>query len=153
MILPKTLITWLPLAVGNVAADPAPPAMNFLYSVNLTFNALTTLNIGNTSMGRRVAYPISGGTFVGPNMIGKALYGLDWGLSDFNGAFREDTVYYLQTDDGALIYVRANGIRKNVHHVFETSSVRYAWLNTAVGFAQGRQFKGGVGLDVWQMGI
>ncbi|KAK3326867.1 hypothetical protein B0H66DRAFT_530856 [Apodospora peruviana] len=148
----QPLFLWLSLAVGTcLAADPVPQS-TFLYSVNLTFPGNGNLNIGRTSAGNRVAMPILGGTFAGPKLSGVALYGLDWGLTDNFGIFREDTIYYLQTADGALIMVRANGIGQNVHHSFETSSSKYSWLNGVIGYAAGRQVRGQVGLDVWQMG-
>lgn len=74
---------------------------------------------------------------------------MDYGFTDGAGAFREDTVYYLETNDGALIYVRALGIGNNVHHTFETSAANYTWLNPAIAYARGRNYVGGVGLDVW----
>ncbi|KAK0720964.1 hypothetical protein B0H67DRAFT_445344, partial [Lasiosphaeris hirsuta] len=128
---------------------PAPPTFTFLYSVNLTFPRIKNLNIGQTPLGNRVAWPIEGGAFDGPLLKGKALYGLDYGFTDGAGTFREDTVYYLETDDGALIYVRALGIGNNVHHTFETSAANYTWLNSAIAYARGRNYAGGVGLDVW----
>ncbi|KAK3327051.1 hypothetical protein B0T19DRAFT_399959 [Cercophora scortea] len=143
------ILLWLSLAMSSLA-DPAPPPLTFLYAVNLTFNGAGTLNIGQTAMGRRVAYPISGGTFSGPLMSGVALYGLDWGLTDNRGVFREDTIYYLYTNDSAVIMVRAIGIGRNVHHTFETSAAKYMWLNNVVAFAGSRSVVGAVGLDVWQ---
>ncbi len=77
--------------------------------------------------------------------------GLDWGLTDTNATYREDTVYFLQTDDGANIMVTAKGLGINVHHTFETGDPRYAWLNYACGYAAGYGVLQGVGLDVYQL--
>jgi hypothetical protein len=77
--------------------------------------------------------------------------GLDWGINDTNGIFREDTVYILQTTDGANIWVRAQGIGNNVHHTFQTGHANYSWLNNVIGYAAGARIKQGVRLDVWQV--
>ena len=43
------------------------------------------------------------------------------------------------------------GHAPNVHVLFETASEKYAWLNSAVAYASGGPFEGGVALDVWQV--
>lgn len=84
--------------------------------------------------------------------LGKVNFGLDWGLVDSNGTWREDTVYFLQTDDGVNIMVRAQGQGANVHHRFEVASnTTYYWLNNVVAYAMGTQVENGVILDVWQV--
>jgi Protein of unknown function (DUF3237) len=82
---------------------------------------------------------------------GKVLFGLDWGLTDRNSTFREDTVYYLRTDDGANIMVRAQGQGVNVHHSFDVANEKYTWLNNVVGYALGLPADAGVSLEVWQV--
>ena len=59
---------------------------------------------------------------------------------------------FLQTNDGANIFVIAKGQGDNVHHTFETGFEKYTWLNNVVGYARGRHDGGGVQLDVWQVG-
>ena len=58
---------------------------------------------------------------------------------------------FLQTTDGANIYVIAKGQGDNVHHTFETGHKKYAWLNNVVGYARGGRLSGGVQLNVWQV--
>lgn len=87
--------------------------------------------------------------------LGSVWLGLDWGIVDSKKSFREDTVYILTTDDGADIFVRAQGIRGNVTHFFETGSQKYFWLNEVVAYATGGRAENatwkGVHLDVWQV--
>jgi len=59
-------------------------------------------------------------------------------------------VYYLQTKDGADIFVRARGLGLNVHHTFDATGA-YAWLNSVTAYARGSSWEGGVRLDVWQV--
>jgi hypothetical protein len=67
------------------------------------------------------------GTFEGPKLKGRVITGLDWGLTDSNAPFRQDTVYFLETVDKANIMVRAHGLGRNVHHTFGTSHPQYTW--------------------------
>lgn len=211
----KHLLSLLALAATAVAA-PTPPALTFLYSVNLTMPAGTEL--GHVPYGSRALLPISGGTFSGPKLngilpsfaclpgdsaarpicsstrpfhplssptphrfpstkpkstpelktetktktkltlpppsshqTGKVGIGLDWGLTDAKGIFSPDAVYALHTDDNATIMVTEKGHAPHVHILFETSSDKYAWLNSIVGYATGVPYEGGVALDVWQV--
>lgn len=48
--------------------------------------------------------------------------------------------------------VTEKGHAPHVHILFETASPKYEWLNSAVGYATGAPFEGGVALDVWQVG-
>ena len=82
---------------------------------------------------------------------GKVGIGLDWGLTDSKGIFNPDAVYALHTDDNSTIMVTEKGHAPHVHILFETSSDKYAWLNSIVGYATGAPFEGGVTLDVWQV--
>lgn len=85
--------------------------------------------------------------------IGKVVGGMDWGLTDSKGVFSPDAIYVLETADNATIAVFEKGYAPNVHILFETSSSKYAWLNSAVAYAGGGPFEGGVALDVWQVSI
>ncbi|KAK0729549.1 hypothetical protein B0H67DRAFT_501072 [Lasiosphaeris hirsuta] len=144
----------LPLAVlafaASVIADPKPPPLTYLYSVNLTF--APTITIGSVPSGSRDLLPISGGAFTGPKFSGKVGSGLDWGLTDSKGIFSPDALYTLITNDNATVLVFEKGHAPNVHILFETASPKYSWLNAVVAYATGGPSDAGVSLDVWQLG-
>lgn len=56
------------LAAAALAAEPAPPPLTYLYSVNLTFAA--PVSIGEVPYGTRDLLTISGGTVSGPKING-----------------------------------------------------------------------------------
>ena len=64
----SALLLLLPAAVDGLA-DPTPPAVEYLYTVNLTFPK-TNLTVGATPLGKRGGWPIDGGVFAGPKMNG-----------------------------------------------------------------------------------
>lgn len=167
--LPLSLLT---LAATALAADPAPPKLTYLYSANLTFAAPIT--IGSVPSGSRNLLTISGGTVKGPKIngtppgspfktplppgctdvgTGKIGSGVDWGLTDSKGVFSPDALYTLHTDDNATVLVFEKGHAPNVQILFETASEKYAWLNSAVGYASGGPNDVGIGLDVWQVSL
>jgi hypothetical protein len=103
---------------------------------------------------------VTGGTFEGPKLRGTVRAGGgDWLLSHDDGHNELDVRATLETDDGALIYVRYGGVLKvepavaanavagaNVSPAsyyfrtqprFETGSERYKWLNTLVSIGYG----------------
>ncbi|KAK4171189.1 hypothetical protein QBC36DRAFT_367715 [Triangularia setosa] len=137
------------LAATVLAADPAPPPLNYLFSVNLTF--AEPISIGSVPYGTRDLLTISGGTAVGPKISGKVGKGLDWGLTSRQGVFSPDALYSLHTDDNATILIFEKGHAPHVHILFETASPKYEWLNSAVAYATGGPNEVGVGLDVWQV--
>ncbi len=61
----------LSLAALGLAADPKPPALTFLYAINLTIPNAATVQIGNTPTGARGLLSITGGSFWGPKLNGK----------------------------------------------------------------------------------
>ncbi|KAK3899290.1 hypothetical protein C8A05DRAFT_37098 [Staphylotrichum tortipilum] len=143
-------LSLLTLAVTALAADPTPPKLTYLYSANLTF--LAPITIGAVPSGSRNLLTISGGTVKGPKINGKVGSGVDWGLTDSKGVFSPDALYTLHTSDNATILVFEKGHAPNVQILFETASEKYAWLNSAVGYASGGPNDVGIGLDVWQIG-
>jgi hypothetical protein len=71
------------------------------------------LELGAVSQGRRRIVPLTGGAFTGPELNGKLLPGAsaDWQIVLPDGTALGDIRYTLQTDDGALLYVRSRGVR------------------------------------------
>lgn len=117
---------------------------------------------------------MTGGRFQGPRLEGQVLPGSgDWPLVSAGGAIRIDARATLLTGDGALIYMRYEGMRSGPPEVierlnrgeevdessyyfrialfFETGAARYEWLNYLVAVGSGRRIPGGVGYEVHEV--
>jgi hypothetical protein len=140
--------------------EPPKPKLEFLgrWSVDLK---PPTWDLGQTSdLGVRKIYPITGGTFEGPDFKGTIQNnGADWQIITKDNLSIIDTRYLLKTRDGALVYLQTKGYRYGdpeilkkmangevvdpsqyyfrVYMQFETSAPKYQWLNRtmAIGFA------------------
>jgi hypothetical protein len=79
------------------------------------------VDVGDVSAGRRRIVPLTGGTFSGPELNGKLLPGAsaDWQIVLRDGTALGDIRYTLQTDGGALLYVRSRGVRHGSPEVLE----------------------------------
>jgi Protein of unknown function (DUF3237) len=104
-----------------------------------------TQEIGSTSQGTLMIFPVIGGSFEGERLHGKVLAGGgDWVMAHGNGAFTLDLRVTLETDDGALIHMTFTGVRDDATHYFrtvprfETAAPKYAFLNRllAVGIGE-----------------
>jgi Protein of unknown function (DUF3237) len=126
------------------------------------------LDLGDTSRGRRRIVPATGGTFAGPELNGTLIPGAsaDWQIVLPDGTTLGDIRHTLQTDDGALLYVRSRGIRHGSAEVMarlgrgedvspseytfrtwtriETASARLDWLNKGVFVSVGGRRPGSV---------
>lgn len=123
--------------------------------------------IGATPAGKRYIAYVTGGTFEGPHIKGRALPGGgDWVLVRPDHVFQLDVRLTLQTDDDALIYTTYRGARHGSREVmnrigagepvdvdeyyfrttpyFETGSETYGWLNGIVSVGIGQDIPGGV---------
>jgi hypothetical protein len=131
----------------------------FLYKINLTLDA--PIDIDKVPIGKRVIYPITGGTFEGPKLKGKVrAFGADWVLRLDSATTKLDVRLLLETDDGQLISSTYSGIVYNNPNgttywrttpVFETSSKKYAWLNYILAVGVGSMSKGGVSYEVFSI--
>jgi hypothetical protein len=141
----------------------------------LTLNVPKIEDLGVTPYGVRKIATVAGGRFEGERMRGTVLTppGGDWLLLRSDGVLCLDVRLTLQTDDGDLIYMAYKGMRhgpKDVMDrlnkgeavdpalyyfravpVFETSSVKYSWLNRAVFVAIGRREASGPVYDVHEV--
>jgi hypothetical protein len=142
------------------------------------FNAEITLaapqDLGDTPQGRRRIIGITGGRFSGERLSGRVLPGgADWQVIRADGVAELDARYTLETNDGALIYVRNRGYRHGPADVinklasgqvvdpalyymrttprFETGEARYAWLNRIVCVATGARRAAAVELEVFEV--
>ncbi len=121
------------------------------------------LDLGQTPAGHRRVINIVGGRFEGERLRGRVLTGgADWQIVRADGVSVLDARYTLQADDGALIQVTSQGLRRGPADVlariargedpdpslyyfrtalrFETGAPQYAFLNDllAVGFGRRR---------------
>ena len=132
------------------------------------------LELGDTPLGRRRIIHITGGSFSGARLSGRVLAGgADWQVIRADGVAYLDARYTLQTEDGALVYVRNRGYRHGPPEVinklaagepvdeklyymrttpsFETGDQRYAWLNRIVCVATGARRPAAVELEVFEI--
>ena len=130
--------------------------------------------LGDTPLGRRRIIGITGGSFRGERLCGRVLPGgADWQVIRADGVADLDARYTLETDDGALIYVRNRGYRHGPADVlqrlargeaveprlyymrttpiFETGDARYAWLNRIICVATGARRPAAVELEVFEV--
>lgn len=130
--------------------------------------------LGETPLGRRRIIPIVGGRFEGERLSGKVLPGgADWQVVRPDGVAQLEARYTLETSDGALIYVRNDGLRHGPPEIlrrlaagepvdpahyymratprFETGDPRYDWLNRIVCVATGARLAAAVELEVFEI--
>jgi len=128
--------------------------------------------LGESPLGRRRIINITGGSFRGKRLAGKVLPGgADWQVIRLDGVADLDARYTLETEDGALIYVRNHGYRHGPADVlkklslgeevdpslyymrttplFETGDQRYAWLNRLICVGTGARNKNSVHLEIF----
>ena len=132
------------------------------------------LELGAGPLGRRRIIAITGGRFCGERLSGRVHPGgADWQVIRADGVAELDARYTLETEDGALVYVRNRGYRhgpadvlkrlaagENVDPaqyymrttpIFETGDERYAWLNRIVCVATGARRPAAVELEVFEV--
>jgi len=93
-------------------SDQLPePRLTLVYRLEATLGE--PLDLGESAQGHRRIVPQTGGTFRGPEIAGKLIPGAsaDWQIVLPDGTALADIRYTLQTDDGALLYVRSRGVR------------------------------------------
>lgn len=130
--------------------------------------------LGETPLGRRRVIPITGGSFRGEKLSGRILPGgADWQVIRADGVAELDARYTLETNDGALIYVRNFGYRRGPPDIlrklaagepvdaslyymrttprFETGAQRYDWLNGTICVATGARRAAAVDLEIYEV--
>jgi hypothetical protein len=95
------------------------PSLTRVYRLEATLGE--PLELGDFAQGRRRIVPLTGGTFVGPELNGKLLPGssADWQTILADGTALGDIRYTLQTDDGNLLYVQSRSVRHGSADVLE----------------------------------
>jgi hypothetical protein len=150
----------------------ATPGLRLLYTSRVEIAA--TLDFGQTPHGHRRIINITGGAFGGPRLSGRVLPGgADWQVVRSDGSVEVDARYTLETDDGALIYVRNWGLRHGPPEVirrlaageavdageyyfrttpvFETGAPQYAWLNGIIAVAAGERRANAVIITAYEL--
>jgi len=118
------LSDWMQVVVTPLAAHPNDPVSARVGVFQLPEPRLTpvyrleatvgqALDLGDTAQGHRRIVPLTGGTFTGPQMSGVLVPGAsaDWQTVLADETALADVRYTLQSDDGALLYVRSRGVR------------------------------------------
>jgi hypothetical protein len=137
------------------------PVLTFAFELRATVGP--PQEIGEVRGGRRRIVPITGGTFIGPQLRGTVLPGgADWQLMQPDGFAALDTRYTIRTEAGVLIHVRNAGMRHGPADVmqrlmageivdpalvyfrtlprFETSSPDLQWLTRAIFVGVGARY-------------
>ena len=141
----------------------------------ITMKLPPTLELGDTPVGKRRVFTVSGGQFTGERVRGEVLpqASSDLLLVRADGSSQQDVRLILQTDDGALILMTYRGIRHASAEVnariargeqvavsdyylrtapfFETSSPKYGWLNKIVSIGIGERQPDGVTYEVFEI--
>ena len=147
--------------------------LKHLFTLTATVPGIADL--GPTPAGHRRIANVTGGTFTGERLRGKiqSAPGGDWLLLRADGVLVLDVRLTLETDDGALIYMRYGGLRHGPAEViaklnrgepvdpksyyfrttpsFETGAQTYAWLNRIVSVATGRREASGPTYEVYEV--
>jgi len=147
------------------AAEPKDPSLEFVFEVVATLEK--PLILGQTGIGERRIIGITGGTVKGPKLNGIVLPGgADWQIVREDGVSEINARYSIKSDDGALIYIEAPGIREASPAVIkrinsgeivdpseyyfrttprlETSSEKYAWMSRRLFVCKGIRHPDGV---------
>ena len=108
----------LATARGDLAAQASSAATEFAFEAHV--NVQTPLVVGPSSHGLRRIVPITGGTFVGPNIRGRVVPGgADWQFVRPDGVLVVEARYTLQTSDSVLIMVTNRGLRRGPQAVID----------------------------------
>ena len=134
------------------------------------------VDVGNVPQGRRRIIPLSGGTFVGPQLNGSLVSGTsaDWQIAQPDGTTFGDIRFTLQTNQGDFLYVRSQGVRHGTaeiltrlsrgeevdasEYVFrtltqiETAATELDWLNKGVFVGVAGRQPGGVIYEIYLVG-
>ena len=110
-LLNHCLVISLALAAPAVTAQDTPDTLQAEFVFEVRAELSPAIVNGETSDGRRLAIPITGGDFTGENIRGDVLAGgADYQLVRPDGVTEVHAVYMIRTDDGALINVVNDGI-------------------------------------------
>lgn len=134
-----------------------------------------TIELGDTPVGKRRVFTVSGGQFAGERVRGEVLAqaSSDLLLIRTDDTYQIDARLMLRTHDGVLILMTYRGVRHASPEIgariarnepvtasdyylrtapfFETSSSRYAWLNKIVSIGVGERQPDGVKYEIFEV--
>ncbi len=150
------------------------PEIRTSHLFTITLAVGTIHNLGRTPLGDRRVAVVSGGQFEGQRLKGTVQQGgSDWILIRPDGSMQLDVRLTLETADGAAIGMRYSGYRHGsaavlerlnrgeqvdpasyyfrIAPLFETSAVKYDWINRIVGVGTGVRLPQGPVYDVFEV--
>ena len=154
------------------ALDPVVPKLELLYRASIAVDKPQLFGPTVQASGERRIINITGGEFAGGRLKGAVLPGgADWQIIRSDGVAQLEARFTMQTDDGALLYVKNFGFRHGAPEVIarlfsgevvdpaqyyfrmtpliETGDARYAWLNSLIMVGSGMRTKDRVIYDVY----
>lgn len=143
-----------------------------IFTIHAELSAI--LNLGRTPYGERRIIDITGGSVRGRRLNGRILPGgADWQIVRSDGAAAISARYTIETDAGAHVMVKSDGLRHGPPEVlaklargdkvdpslyyfrtamrFETSDPAVDWLNRILAIADGMREALAVKLDVYEV--
>jgi hypothetical protein len=129
-------------------------------------------DVGDTPLGSRHIYYVTGGSFAGPRLKGQVLPGGgDWVVVRKDGVSQLDVRITLRADDGCMIFTNYRGlvdippdIRARIAKgeevpadryyfritpVFETGCQKLAWINKLIAIGVGKKSPSAVSYDIF----
>ena len=151
---------------------PVTPKLELLYRASIAVGKPQLFGPTVQASGERRIINITGGEFTGARLKGAVLPGgADWQIIRSDGVAQLEARFTMQTDDGALLYVKNFGFRHGAPEVIarlfsgevvdpaqyyfrmtpliETGDARYAWLNSLIMVGSGMRTKDRVIYDVY----
>ncbi len=156
--------------------NPPVPKLELLYRAAIAVDKPQLFGPTPQAAGERCIINITGGEFdgeySGARLSGKILPGgADWQIIRTDAVAQLEARFTMQTDDGALLYVRNFGFRHGAPDIIarlfsgevvdpaqyyfrmtpiiETGDARYAWLNSLILLGSGMRTKDRVIYDVY----
>jgi len=143
-----------------------------IFTIHAELSAI--MNLGRTPYGERRIINITGGTVRGAKLQGRILPGgADWQILRSDGAADISARYTIETDAGARILVKSDGLRHGPPEVlerlargdsvdpslyyfrtvmrFETADPAFDWLNRILALARGQREARAVRLDAYEV--
>lgn len=138
-LLAAVLLASSPIAAQ--AADPAPPALRFVFEERVDLETPEAAGEGPRGAGNRIG--LLGGTVKGPALNGTILPGgADWQLIRKDGCSEIVADYFIRADDKSLIHIRnvglacapgeARGGYARANPIFTAPVGPHDWLNKSV---------------------
>ncbi len=159
MNIKKNVVNFFALGLVLLASSMHAQSLEteFLYKISLEIDK--PFDTGKSVYGTRLAYPIRGGVFEGPKIKGTVKsVGEDWLTKVDETTNKLDVRLVLETEDGELIACSYTGIVHNsadgksywrITPIFQTSSVKYDWLNYTLAVGKGSFTDGKVTYEVF----